>query len=76
VIEIADTGMGMTPDVQARIFEPFFTTKPEGSGLGLAVSQKLITRHGGTLTVSSTPDRGSTFTIALPLDNHSQEENA
>ncbi|NJO84173.1 MAG: hypothetical protein HC828_16205 [Blastochloris sp.] len=48
-------------------FEPFFTTKHDGSGLGLAVSQKLIGQHGGSLTVQSEPGKGSTFCIRLPL---------
>lgn len=67
-IELSDTGIGMSAEVQARIFEPFFTTKPDGSGLGLAVSQKLIHQHGGSLTVQSTPGAGSTFLITLPLN--------
>jgi two-component system NtrC family sensor kinase len=68
VIEVADTGMGMTPEVQKRIFEPFFTTKPEGTGtgLGLSVSYGIVQAHGGQLTVQSAPGAGATFRIALP----------
>ena len=57
------------PDaVRQRIFEPFFTTKPpgEGTGLGLSVSYGIVQAHQGSITVDSTPDIGSTFTIALP----------
>jgi PAS domain S-box-containing protein len=65
---IRDTGVGMTPEVMARIFEPFFATKGtgQGTGLGLAVVYGIISRHGGTITVASTPEQGTTFTIYLP----------
>jgi signal transduction histidine kinase len=64
-LELADTGHGMSPDVQQRIFEPFFTTKPrgQGTGLGLAVAINLVSSAGGEITVESEPDRGSTFHI-------------
>ena len=68
-IVVSDTGHGMQPSVSQRVFEPFFTTKPpgEGTGLGLSVSYGIIKAHGGTISVESTPDSGTTFTIALPL---------
>jgi PAS domain S-box-containing protein len=67
-IEVADTGIGMTPEVIARIFDPFFTTRGvEGTGLGLAVSWAIIQRHGGTIEVESAPDQGSRFFVRLPL---------
>ena len=67
VVEIRDTGTGMTPEVQKRIFEPFFTTKPEGTGtgLGLSVSYGIIQSHAGTLSVQSIVGIGSTFRISL-----------
>lgn len=69
VIVVSDTGHGMTPSVSQRVFEPFFTTKPpgEGTGLGLSVSYGIIQTHGGTISVESTLDVGTTFTISLPL---------
>ncbi|MEA2762002.1 MAG: hypothetical protein QOD47_1286 [Gemmatimonadaceae bacterium] len=69
VIVVSDTGHGMPPSVSQRVFEPFFTTKPpgEGTGLGLSVSYGIIQAHGGTISVESTPDVGTTFTISLPL---------
>ena len=68
-IIVSDTGHGMLPSISQRVFEPFFTTKPpgEGTGLGLSVSYGIIQAHGGTISVDSTPDVGSTFTILLPL---------
>lgn len=69
VIVIGDSGCGMPPDVQKRIFDPFFTTKPIGSGtgLGLSLSFGIITKHHGKINVDSTPGKGTTFTIALPV---------
>ena len=67
-IEIADTGHGIAPDIQARIFEPFFTTRPvgQGSGLGLAISYGIVKKHGGSIALTSTPGQGSSFRITLP----------
>jgi len=72
VVNISDTGMGITEENQARIFDPFFTTKPagKGTGLGLAVSYGIIRDHGGEIRVSSIPGRGSTFSIVLPVENN------
>lgn len=67
IVEIADTGHGMNSDVQTQIFDPFFTTSPDRVGVGLAVSKKIITEHGGTIYVQSTPGIGSTFSLTLPL---------
>jgi len=67
IITISDTGPGISHDVQRRIFEPFFTTKARGTGLGLAVAQRIIEEHGGTIDVSSEIGEGTKFTIQLPL---------
>lgn len=67
VIEVADTGAGMTADVMQRVFDPFFTTKRrEGTGLGLSISQMLVTRQGGRISVESELGKGTTFTVWLP----------
>jgi two-component system NtrC family sensor kinase len=76
-IEVADTGKGMTEEVRRRAFEPFFTTKPvgKGTGLGLSVSYDIIHKHGGEIDIASTPGRGTTFRIRLPVcqpDGHEQ----
>ena len=67
-ISLADTGEGMSPEVAGNIFQPYFTTKEKGTGLGLAICQGIIQEHGGVLSVASTPGRGTTFTIQLPLN--------
>ncbi|MDX9702693.1 MAG: GAF domain-containing protein [Candidatus Auribacterota bacterium] len=66
-IKILDTGVGMTPTVIENLFNPFFTTKPGGSGLGLAVTHKIIEEHGGFIDVISKVGSGSEFIIYLPL---------
>jgi len=63
---VQDTGKGMSEDVQEKIFHPFYTTKEKGTGLGLAVINKIVTDHHGAITVSSVAGTGSTFTVRLP----------
>ena len=67
VMTIADTGMGIAPEVVAKIFTPFFTTKSKGTGLGLSVVKKVMDRHNGEVTAESTLGKGTTFTLKLPL---------
>ena len=63
---VHDTGKGIDPESLAKIFDPFFTTKDKGTGLGLAVINKIVIDHQGTIEVESTPGEGSTFTVKLP----------
>lgn len=65
-IVFQDSGIGIPPEDQAHIFEAFQTTKSEGLGMGLFISQSIIEDHGGTISVRSQPDEGSTFTIQIP----------
>ncbi len=65
VVVIDDNGYGILPEVMEKIFVPFFTTKPKGSGIGLSICRQIIGAHGGTITVTSEPGKGSCFTIRL-----------
>lgn len=64
VLEISDTGTGIPAGID--IFEPFFTTKPQGTGIGLAVVQQIVSAHGGSITYRSEHGKGTTFVITLP----------
>ena len=66
-IIITDTGKGIPPDILHKIFEPYFTTKPDGSGLGLTMTYKVIKEHGGDIQVHSDIGKGTRFTLILPI---------
>jgi two-component system, NtrC family, sensor histidine kinase HydH len=65
-INFIDTGQGISQELLGRVFRPFFSTRPEGTGLGLATTRKIVEAHGGTIDVQSELDRGTKFTIRLP----------
>jgi signal transduction histidine kinase len=65
-VTVRDDGAGIPPRDLARLFEPFFTTKPNGTGLGLPITRRIILEHQGTITVESQPGRGTAFHILLP----------
>lgn len=72
IIDVADTGEGIPPDVLPRIFEAYFSTKSpsDGTGLGLPISKRIVEKHGGRLAVDSRPGQGTTFTITLPIEGN------
>jgi signal transduction histidine kinase len=65
-IRVADNGPGIPPKDRARLFEPFFTTKAKGTGLGMAIAQRVIEVHGGRISVEESAKHGAEFIIALP----------
>ena len=68
VIEFEDTGTGIAADDLPRVGQPFYTTKQGGTGLGLTIASRIVERHGGALALESTPGRGTTVRVALPVD--------
>jgi two-component system NtrC family sensor kinase len=68
-LQVADNGPGIPPAARDRVFEPFFTTKPigQGTGLGLSLCQGIVESHGGALTLDGTSERGTAFSIRLPI---------
>ncbi|MFC7394431.1 sensor histidine kinase [Scopulibacillus cellulosilyticus] len=67
IISIMDNGKGMNKQVLSKVFQPFFTTKNNGTGIGLPLSLNFVESHGGTITVESTEETGTTFRIKLPI---------
>jgi PAS domain S-box-containing protein len=65
-LEVSDTGCGMTPETQSKVFDPFFTTKFAGRGMGLAVVQRIVRVHGGTIRLVSSVGQGTSVRILLP----------
>jgi signal transduction histidine kinase len=75
VLEITDTGSGIPPEVQKRLFDPFFTTKEQGTGLGLPIAARIVEKHGGVIDYQTQPNRGTTFSIVLPLASTDENES-
>jgi two-component system nitrogen regulation sensor histidine kinase NtrY len=76
LIEVADTGSGLTREECERIFTPYYTSKQHGTGLGLAIVQSVISDHGGRISVQSERGRGTTFVIELPCNLEALEKEA
>lgn len=67
LVAVADSGPGLSDEVQARLFQPFVTTKADGLGVGLSICRTIVEAHGGQLTVTSLPGEGTTFSFSLPI---------
>jgi signal transduction histidine kinase len=68
LLSVSDSGMGIPPGEVDRIFNAFFTTKPQGTGMGLSISRRIVESHGGRLWASANAERGATFQFTLPTD--------
>ncbi len=75
-VRFEDNGCGITPDNMKKLFEPLFTTKPKGIGLGLAISRRLVEQNSGDIQVESEPDKGTVFTVRLPILEEVRDERA
>jgi signal transduction histidine kinase len=75
VVDVADNGKGIPPDVRKRLFDPFFTTKEGGTGLGLPIAARIVEKHGGELRYQTELRRGTTFSIVLPRVLKDETEN-
>jgi len=67
LLSVSDTGPGIPEEIVTKVFTPFFTTRSDGTGLGLPLVQKIAAAHGGSVELESTPGRGTTFTLYIPL---------
>ncbi|MCA1785516.1 MAG: hypothetical protein LC657_05980, partial [Desulfobacteraceae bacterium] len=76
VIQVQDSGPGIDRADLAKIFDPYFTTKASGTGLGLAIVHKIVESHNGHITVKSTPEEGTVFTITLPASANAATKEA
>ncbi len=72
-IAFADTGVGISEENLKKLFGPLFTTKTKGMGLGLAICKRVVEAHGGTISVESIIDKGTTFTIIIPTEPKLEE---
>jgi len=67
LVQVADDGPGIPPDVAEKVFDPFFTTKPQGSGLGLAIVRKIVDAHDGRIDMRTAVGQGTTIRVTLPV---------
>lgn len=74
-VHVGDTGSGIAPELQRRLFDPFFTTKADGTGLGLALTQRLVNGMGGTIAFQTQPGNGTTFTLFFPIHGPTRDSH-
>jgi len=76
VLEVADTGKGISSEAQKRLFDPFYSTKETGTGLGLSIAARIVEKHGGMLQYQTRPGHGTTFGVVLPREMGDSKTNA
>ncbi len=76
VVEVEDSGVGISEDVRDKVFDPFFTTKEKGTGLGLSIVHRLVEEMGGRIELQSQPGKGSRFSLWLPAKVPQEEQNS
>ena len=76
MLEVADNGPGIPPEVESRLFDPFFSTKQGGTGLGLPIAARIIEKHGGSIQYQTQRNRGTTFSVALPRWSDDARKNS
>lgn len=72
LVRVADSGPGVPANARDKVFDPFYTTKSDGTGIGLSISHRIVTDHGGRLTVSESESGGAEFVVALPFEQESE----
>lgn len=75
IIEVIDTGKGISAEAEKRLFDPFFSTKESGTGLGLPIAARIIEKHGGHIQYSTRANEGTTFSVVLPISAKDESEN-
>ncbi|AXT49050.1 GHKL domain-containing protein [Chromobacterium rhizoryzae] len=76
ILEVRDTGRGITPNSLEVLFHPFFSTKPNGMGLGLSICQTIVEQYGGLISAENIPASGACFRIELPLSRQGEPERS
>jgi len=76
ILEVADNGKGISPEVEKRLFDPFFSTKATGTGLGLPIAARIVERHGGMLQYQTHSGHGTTFGVVLPRELNDTRRSA
>jgi signal transduction histidine kinase len=75
VLTVSDSGPGIAPEIKDKIFDPYFTTKSDGTGIGLSISHRIVTDHGGSLTVSDSDLGGAEFRIEIPIKKQERSDD-
>jgi signal transduction histidine kinase len=75
IVDVTDTGKGISPEAEQRLFDPFFSTKANGTGLGLSIAAQIVEKHGGSIQYTTRLNHGTTFSVILPLEQAHESQN-